>query len=223
MKRQTICVLIAAAALTACAGPLGEFRPLYATAAGPGLSRVETRAPDGRAAYLLREEVDDAFAFDRTQPPLYRLMLRIEESRIPRGLRIDNVANRYELTLEIDYVLIDLSTNLALDRGVVVSNVTYDSADQPYASIAAQQDGQKRASADAAQRLRIVLATYFANRKPQTPLQIQAATLRAQQGDSLTDRLAPQPVGPAAQEAEAEAEATDSPWGEQPLTAPDPN
>jgi LPS-assembly lipoprotein len=42
--------------------------------------------------------------------------------------------------------------------------VTYDSADQPYASIAAQQDSQERAATEVARRIQLELATWLAGK-----------------------------------------------------------
>jgi hypothetical protein len=50
--------------------------------------------------------------------------------------------------------------------GKVQATVTYDSADQPYASIAAEQDGQERAATDAARQIQLELAAWLANKKP---------------------------------------------------------
>jgi LPS-assembly lipoprotein len=55
-------------------------------------------ASEGRAGYLLREQLDDALARDATAagpPAVYSL----NEQRYARGVRLDNVANRYELRL----------------------------------------------------------------------------------------------------------------------------
>ena len=46
--------------------------------------------------------------------------------------------------------------------GVVRVELTYDSADQPYASIAAQQDAQQRAAEEAARRIHLELAAWLA-------------------------------------------------------------
>jgi len=46
--------------------------------------------------------------------------------------------------------------------GRVRVEVTYDSADQPYASVAAQQDAQDRAAGEAARRIQLELATWLA-------------------------------------------------------------
>ena len=47
-------------------------------------------------------------------------------------------------------------------RGTVRVELTYDSADQPYASIAAQQDAQQRAAQEAARRIQLELAAWLA-------------------------------------------------------------
>ena len=48
-------------------------------------------------------------------------------------------------------------------RGSVRVELTYDSADQPYASISAQQDAQDRAADEAARRIELELAVWLAN------------------------------------------------------------
>jgi LPS-assembly lipoprotein len=42
--------------------------------------------------------------------------------------------------------------------------ISYDAVDAPYAGIAAQQNSQERAAAEAARRIRLNLAEYFAGR-----------------------------------------------------------
>ena len=46
--------------------------------------------------------------------------------------------------------------------GTTRVEVTYDSADQPYASISAQQDAQDRAAAEAARKIQLELAAWLA-------------------------------------------------------------
>ena len=142
------------------------FTPLYGDAGvAPNLSAIQVIAPEGRAGELIRESLDDALASGRGAPALYRMDLTLGETRIPRGLRIDNVATRYEMTLVANYTLTELATNAVVKTGVAKSTVTYDSADQPYASIAAQQDSQERAAAEAARRIQLELAAWFAQRR----------------------------------------------------------
>ena len=158
--------LIAAAAIAAglALGGCG-FTPLY----GPGgvtagLSHIEVDAPDGRTAYLLRERLEDALLPERAARPLYRLGFTIAERRDPRGLGPDDAASRYELTVVVAYTLTELATGTELHSGEETVLISYDAVDAPYAGIAAQQNSQERAAAEAARRIRLNLAEYFAGR-----------------------------------------------------------
>lgn len=156
-------------ALAAIAVSLGlagcGFTPLYATpGVAPGLSAIEVVAPKGRLGELLREELEDIMARKVGERPAYRLELAYDQSRVGRGLRIDNVVSRYELELAVDYRLVDAATGGVVHVGRVDSEVTYDSVDAPYASIAAQQDAEARAAAEAARRIHLELATRLAGR-----------------------------------------------------------
>jgi len=150
---------LAAAALGGCG-----FTPLYGQ---PGvtsnLAAIDVVAPEGRTGYLLRQHLDDALAKNRSGAATYRMDLSVGETRYPRGVRIDNVATRYEYVLQADYVLTNLASRAVAKRGQVRVELTYDSADQPYASIAAQQDAQDRAAQEAARRIQMDLAVWLAN------------------------------------------------------------
>ena len=88
--------LIAASVVLSSCG----FQPLYAQqGVTSSLASVEVVAPEGRAGYLLREHLDDAFGRNLDAAPTYRMHLVIHEARFPRGVRIDNVATRYEYVL----------------------------------------------------------------------------------------------------------------------------
>ena len=152
----TLC--LAAAGLASCG-----FTPLYATpGVVSGLSSVQVVAPDGRTGYLIREHLDDALAKNRGATPAYRMDLSLAEQRFPRGLRVDNVATRYEYVLTARYNLVHLPSGAAAKSGSVRVQLTYDSADQPYASIAAQQDVADRAAEEAARRIQLELAAWLA-------------------------------------------------------------
>jgi len=157
-------ILILAAASTAlllsgCAG----FQPLYSqSAVVKNLAAIQVQAPQGRTGYLIRQHLDDAFAKDHSAAPAYTMELSLGEARYPRGVRIDNVATRYEYVLTATYVLRDVKSQAAAKQGQVRVELTYDSADQPYASISAQQDAQDRAAEEAARRIEMELAAWLA-------------------------------------------------------------
>lgn len=155
-----IVVLAAALLLSSCAG----FQPLYAQPeVVKNLAAIQVNAPAGRTGYLIRQHLDDAFAKDHAATPAYTMDLQLGEARYPRGVRIDNVATRYEYVLTAYYVLKSAPSGAIARQGTVRVELTYDSADQPYASISAQQDAQDRAADEAARRIELELAVWLAN------------------------------------------------------------
>jgi LPS-assembly lipoprotein len=158
----TLALATSALALSGCAG----FQPLYGEGVAKNLAAIQVAAPQGRAGYLIRQHLDDAFAKDHSATPAYAMDLSLGEARYPRGVRIDNVATRYEYVLTAAYTLKSLPSNAVAKQGQVRVELTYDSADQPHASIAAQQDAQDRAAAEAARRIELELAVWLANNQP---------------------------------------------------------
>ena len=145
--------------LGGCAG----FQPLYAQPeVTRNLGSIQVTAPAGRTGYLMRQHLDDRFAKDHSAPPRYSMELALAEARYPRGVRIDNVATRYEYVLTATYVLRDQPSGALAKQGRVRVELTYDSAGQPYASISAQQDAQERAASQAAVQIRLDLSRRFA-------------------------------------------------------------
>jgi LPS-assembly lipoprotein len=139
------------------------FTPLYATpGVGSGLAGVEVITPEGRTGQLLGETLKDDLASGRTLAPRYRLALAVDETRYARGLSTEQVATWYELSVKVSYSLIDLQTGRTLTAGQEPVSISYNAMNDPYAGLVAQQDGQKRAATEAAQRIRIALASYFA-------------------------------------------------------------
>ena len=151
-------MVLAGVLLTACG-----FTPLYAgKTVSNTLSGVQVATPQGRIGELIREHLDDALAHNASSPTRYKMSLALGEQRYPRGIRIDNVATRYEYVLVAAYDLTDAASGAAVKSGKVRVEVTYDSADQPYASVAAQQDAQDRAAGEAARRIELELAAWLA-------------------------------------------------------------
>jgi len=161
MSRFLALTLVAATlGLGGCAG----FQPLYGQpAVAKNLAAIQVQAPSGRTGYLIRQHLDDAFAKDHAAPAAYTMDLSLGEARYPRGVRIDNVATRYEYVLTASYALRDIHSHALAKQGQVRVELTYDSADQPYASISAQQDAQDRAAEEAARRIQLELAVWLAN------------------------------------------------------------
>jgi LPS-assembly lipoprotein len=157
--RNLVIVALSATMLSACAG----FTPLYGRpGVEGGLSSIEAMASEGRGGYLIREQLDDALGYKQGAPAAYKLYFSLKEQRYARGVRLDNTANRYELNMKVDWKLVDATTGSEVRKGQTTAVVTYDSADQPYAAIAAQQDGQERAATEIARKIQLDLATWLA-------------------------------------------------------------
>lgn len=145
-------VSLAGLMLTGCG-----FTPLYGEAGvGSSLSRIAVTTQDDRLGYRLREQLEDALGRDASQAALWRLETTAEQIRRPLGRRIDDTATRYELTVRGSWTLTPVSGGVPLS-GVETVTTTYAAADQPYAAIAAQQDGEDRAAAELARQIRLEL------------------------------------------------------------------
>ncbi len=133
------------------------FTPMYGDAgAGSSLSRIAVSTQNDRLGYRLREQLEDALGRDGGQAPLWRLQTTADQSRRPLGRRIDDTATRYELTVRGTWTLTPVDGGLPLS-GVETVTTTYAASDQPYAAIAAQQDGEERAAAELARLIRLEL------------------------------------------------------------------
>ena len=152
MRRALLALLLAAPLASACG-----FTPLYADpGVGSSLRRIAVATQDDRLGYRLREQLEDALAWDRASAPLYRLDIRVEQSRRSLGRRIDDTATRYELTVKATWTLTPASGGAPM-TGTETVTTTYAAADQPYAAIAAQQDGEERAASELARLIRLDL------------------------------------------------------------------
>jgi LPS-assembly lipoprotein len=151
-----------AALLAVTLGGCG-FTPLYGTPGlTPALTSVDLVIPRSRVGYLLEEQLNDELGHNGANPARYQLTCTAKEIRVPRGVRVNNVANRYEMNLTVNYVLRRAGGVQVLLRGTAPVIVEYDSPDPPYAGVAAEQDGENRAANQAAIQIRLVLARYFA-------------------------------------------------------------
>jgi LPS-assembly lipoprotein len=167
-RRVPVRSLILAAGLTLAAAGLGGcgFTPLYAQpGVTPGLSAISIAQPQGRLGFLLREQLDDAFAHDPNVQPQWRMELVLRESRSSRGVRVDNVADRFEYRVDANYSLHDITTGRRVTGGSARVAVTYANPNQPYAAISGDQEGQERAAAEAARQIQLQLATWIAGKR----------------------------------------------------------
>ncbi len=170
-----IALSVAGLALSGCG-----FTPLYATnGAGAALAEIDIHPPktnteykgtaEDRTSFLLRQSLIDELTSRNAGPARYTLDTTITERRIPRGVRVNNVANQYEINMTVAYVLTDSATGKIALSGFAPVIVDYDSADPPYAGTVGAQNGEERAAQQAAIQVRLALARYFAGRPASGP------------------------------------------------------
>ncbi len=156
-------IAAAFAVLTALGVSACGFTPIYAEpAVGSSLRRIAVSTQDDRLGYRLREQLEDVLAWDRGEAPLYRLTTQVEQSRRSLGRRIDDTATRYELTVKATWILTPAAGGAPI-TGAETVTTTYAAADQPYAAIAAQQDGEERAASELARLIRLDLMQALSN------------------------------------------------------------
>jgi len=141
------------------------FTPMYAqSGAGGALDDISVQLSEhSRGGFLLQQRLNDALG-RHDDHASWKLMLDTSSRRTPRGLRVNNVASRYEITMTVKFELRDAATGKVALKDQIEAMATYDSADQPYAGLAAEQDGEARVAAQAADILRLRLLRYFAAR-----------------------------------------------------------
>ncbi|HEY6577912.1 MAG TPA: LPS assembly lipoprotein LptE [Rhizomicrobium sp.] len=144
------------------------FHPLFArTGAGPGGQRafnsiyVDPIAAE-RAGYELRDSLIDMLeGASRQQNAAYRLKVAVKQTIEGTAIETNGDITRYTYTMVADYELSNIRTGGAMTKGSERSVEGYDVVASPYATLVAQQDAQKFAAHDIADRIRVDLGVYF--------------------------------------------------------------
>ncbi len=169
-----------AAAIAGCLllGGCG-FHPLYAVPDMPnGAMQADLRAiyvepvPE-RLGYQLRNQLIDLLD-GQGEPAGARYHLRVTlstkseaigvQSQTAPGGITQTAITRYNDKITADYELVDSKTNAVVTRGVETGLTSYNVLSSPYATLAVQQDADRRAAEDIADRIRIDLAVWFAQK-----------------------------------------------------------
>lgn len=158
------------------------FHPLYAIPGAPrgamrqDLGSIYVEPISDRLGYELRNSLLDLLdARARAAGAAYRLRLTLSEKSEAIGVQSQIVGSgtqavtqtaitRYNDTLTVGYELVDAKTNEVVTHGTETGLSAYNVLSSPYATLAAQQDSARRAADDIADRIRIDLAVYFAQK-----------------------------------------------------------
>jgi len=156
----TFAIVVAAFALAGCG-----FRPMYGPSLSPQLASIYVEPLAERDGYELRNTLIDLLGSDgRMTGKRYRLTLTLTESNQGVALRNDAAITRYNDTLAASFVLTDMN-GATITEGSQTGLTAYNVTSSPYATLAAQQDADKRAAQDIAERIRLDLAAFFRQRR----------------------------------------------------------
>ena len=137
------------------------FHPMYGPGLSPQLSSIYVEPVAERDGYELRNTLIDLLGSNgELRGKRYRLTLNLSESNQGVALRGDAAITRYNDTLVAGFVLTDMK-GATVTEGSQTGLTAYNVTSSSYATLAAQQDADKRAAQDIAERIRLDLAAFF--------------------------------------------------------------
>jgi LPS-assembly lipoprotein len=141
------------------------FHPLYADARlEPQLASIFVEPVAERDGYELRNTLINLLASNgESGGKAYRLKLILNRSNQGVALQNDATITRYNDTLTVTYVLTD-AEGKEVTRGTQTSLASYNTVNSPYATLAGQQDADKRAAEEIAERIRLDMGVFFHRR-----------------------------------------------------------
>jgi LPS-assembly lipoprotein len=141
------------------------FHPMYGPSLSPQLSSIYVEPVAERDGYELRNTLIDLLGSNGDlRGKRYRLTLTLNESNQGVALRNDAAITRYNDTIAANFVLTDMQ-GATVTEGSQTGLTAYNVTSSPYATLAAQQDADKRAVQGLADRIRLDLAAFFRQRK----------------------------------------------------------
>ena len=118
---------------------------------------------DNQAGFFLSQRLRDRIGENSGKHILH---LEPRLSRAGFGLSANDVAARYDSNLTMSYKLIDAKTGETLTNGSIKAVSTFGAPLDPYGLVSANKNAVQQTAKEAADRLLVKLAGYYANPKP---------------------------------------------------------
>ena len=160
MKRALV-IIGASLAVAGCG-----FHPMYGGGKlAPELASIYVEPLPERDGYELRNQLIDLLGSDGHEVgKSYFLKLTLSEASNGVALQNDATITRYNDTITAAYVLTD-AQGKQVTSGSLTSLASYNVSNAPYSTLAVQQDSDRRAADDLADRIRVDLGAYFSGRR----------------------------------------------------------
>lgn len=176
-------VLLLAPATPLALGACG-FRPLYGGVAGKAvaaeLAAIQVEAPKTRLGRILENELIDALNPEgRSTPAIYHLDVELQRDKKALAIQLDERVTRYDLTLAAFFTLRPIEALPAeadddnddegdasvstLYRSAVRRVASYNVILEPFATLVAERDAERRAAVQVSRQIRTLLTIHFEN------------------------------------------------------------
>jgi LPS-assembly lipoprotein len=133
------------------------------------LEAISITGLDDRLGQLVRNALlDELNPTGAEVPSRYILDVDLERSATALGIQLDNVITRFNLTLTARFELLDSKSGQSLYQSSVQRVASYNVSLQPYATLAAEIDAERRIAREVGDNIGTVLAVYFAEQATPT-------------------------------------------------------
>ena len=148
-----------------------NLRPLHAGPEGAELNRdlaaIEVERLDGRLGQIVRNYlINELNPAGLAVPAIYDLDLRLDRAQNSLAIQLDDVATRYDLSLAATFELKSKADGQTLYRSAIRRVVGYNVRSEPFATLVAEQDAERRAARELSRQIRTQLSLYFATGDP---------------------------------------------------------
>lgn len=156
--KAALALLLAALALPGCG-----LQPLYSGGrTGPvvsTLSRIEVAPIAGKAGWLVANALRDRLP-PSSEPPLYRVEIKLDDQLAALGVRRDDTVTRERRTLRARYQLVEVARGTVLLDATAGSDVGLDAVGSDYATLAAENSALERLAPIVADEIVMRLARF---------------------------------------------------------------
>ena len=159
---RALALLLVVTLLAACG-----FRPLYGgregAATAAALSQIHVAPIEERIGQELRNALIDGLAPEgQAHEMRYRLSIDVDTRRQRLLIQLDDTATRFNLFMTASFVLTEVATGVSIYSDSVRLKGSYNVVPSDFATLAAEQDAEKRVAREASEEIRTLLAIFFA-------------------------------------------------------------
>jgi len=149
------------------------FRPLLHATGDDGvrgeLEAISITGLDGRLGQLVRTSLlDELNPTGADVPSRYILQVDLQRSAQALGIQLDDVITRFNLRLTARFQLLDSRSGDLLYESQVQRIASYNVSLQPYATLAAEVDAERRIAREVGDNIGTLLAVHFARQATPT-------------------------------------------------------